>query len=110
MLEIMRVEDRTIDAFDLGWRALAEVSAGSHLALLRELTFLALTEVPDDLARSTLERWTRADPTDVDAEVAYLRRIGAEPRADDPSRQARLDRLTNLLARHPTMREFAKRS
>jgi tetratricopeptide (TPR) repeat protein len=101
MLEIMRVEDRTIDAFDLGWRALAEVSAESHLALFRELTFLALTDVPDDLARSTLERWTRADPTDVDAEVAYLRRIGAEPRADDPSRQARLDRLTDLLARHP---------
>jgi hypothetical protein len=97
----MRVEDRTIDAFDLGWRALAEVAPESHPALLRELTFLALTEVQDDLARSTLKRWTEADPTDIDAEVAYLRRIGAEPRADDPSRQARLDRLADLLARHP---------
>jgi tetratricopeptide (TPR) repeat protein len=101
MLEIMRVEDRTIDAFDLGWRALDEDTPESHRALLRELTFLTLTEVPDDLARSTLKRWTEADPTDIDAEVAYLRRIGSEPRADDPSREARLDRLIDLLARQP---------
>jgi tetratricopeptide (TPR) repeat protein len=101
MLQIMRLEDRTVDAFDLGWRALAEVAPESHLALLRELTLLTLTEVPDDLARSTLKRWTEADSTDIDAEVAYLRRIGAEPRADDPSRQARLDRLIDLLTRHP---------
>src|SRR3954453_12122021 len=57
MLEILRVEVRSIDVFDLCWRALAEVSIESHLALLRGLTFLTLTEVPDDLARSTLERW-----------------------------------------------------
>jgi tetratricopeptide (TPR) repeat protein len=101
ILEIMRVEDRTVDAFDLGWRALAEVAPESRLALLRELTFLTLTEVPDDLARTTFKRWTQADPTDIDAEVAYLRRIGAEPRSVDPSRQARLDRLIDLLARHP---------
>jgi tetratricopeptide (TPR) repeat protein len=101
MLKIMRVEDRTVDAFELGWSALAEVAPESRLALLRELTFLSLTEVPDNLARSTLERWTQADSTDIDAEVAYLRRIGAEPRSDDPSRQARLDRLTDLLASHP---------
>ena len=48
--------------------------------MLRELTFLTLTEVPDDLARSTLKRWTEADPPDIDAEVADLRRIGSDPR------------------------------
>ena len=47
--------------------------------LLRELTLAALTDLPDDLARNTLRRWIDADPGDVDAPVALLRRIGAEP-------------------------------
>ena len=69
--------------------------------LLRELTLAALTDLPDDLARSTLKRWIDADPGDVDARVAFLRRIGAEPRADDPDRESRLVQLRDLLASHP---------
>ena len=33
--------------------------------------------------------------------MAYLRRIGAEPRADDPDRASRLAELSELLASHP---------
>ena len=69
--------------------------------LLRELTLAALTDLPDDLARSTLRRWIDADSGDVDARVALLRRIGAEPRADDPDRESRLVQLRDLLASHP---------
>jgi hypothetical protein len=48
-----------------------------------------------------LRRWIDADPGDVDARVALLRRIGAEPRADDPERESRLVQLRDLLASHP---------
>ena len=33
--------------------------------------------------------------------MAYLRRIGAEPRSDDPDRATRLAELSELLASHP---------
>ena len=49
----------------------------------------------------TLRRWIDADPGDVDARVALLRRIGAGPRADDPERESRLAQLRDLLASHP---------
>jgi tetratricopeptide (TPR) repeat protein len=101
LVEIMHVEDRPIDAFSLGWNAIEQVSPEARTVLLRELTFLALTDLPDDLTRTTLRRWIEADTTDTDAEVAYLRRTGAEPRSSDPDRQTRLDRLTDLLAQHP---------
>ena len=76
--------------------------------MLREVTLTILTELPDDLARSTLARWLAADPSDVEAEAALLRRIGSDPRSDDPDRQTRLERLEDLTVGHldrPNVRE-----
>ncbi len=101
LLEVLRVEDRPVAAFTLGWKALDHVLPAARPQLLRELTLAALTDLPDDLARNTLRRWIDADPGDVDARVALLRRIGAEPRADDPERESRLVQLRDLLASHP---------
>ena len=101
---IQRVEDRQIDALNLGRRALEHVAPADRGALLREVTLTALTELPDDLARSTLNRWLAADPADVDAEAALLRRIGADPQSDDPDRQTRRDRLEELSRRRPDIR------
>jgi thioredoxin-like negative regulator of GroEL len=101
LLKVLKVEDRLVDAFTVGWTALDQVLPEARPQLLRELTLAALTDLPDDLARSTLRRWIDADPDDVDARVALLRRIGAEPRADDPERESRLAQLRDLLAGHP---------
>jgi thioredoxin-like negative regulator of GroEL len=101
LLEIMRVEDRPQDALELGWKGLGQLSAADHTPLLRELTLAILTDLPDDLARRTLRRWIEADPSDLEARVALHRRIGAEPRSDDPDRQTRLTELFELLSRHP---------
>ncbi len=101
LLEVLRVEDRLVDAFTLGWKALDHVLPEARPQLLRELTLAALTDLPDELARSTLRRWIDADPGDIDARVALLRRIGAEPRGDDPERESRLVQLGDLLASHP---------
>lgn len=101
LLEIYWVEDRPLDAFALGWAALEWLEPESRPALLRKLTQAALTDLPDDLARSTLGRWVGADPEDIDARVALLRRVGLEPRPGDPDREVRLGELTELLARHP---------
>jgi hypothetical protein len=48
-----------------------------------------------------LQKWIDADPTDIDAQVALLRRIEAEPRSGDPDRDVRLVALSKLLAEHP---------
>lgn len=101
LLEILRVEDRPLDAFRLGWEAFDAVSPENRMELLRELTLTALTDLPDNLARDTLRRWIEADPGDIDARVGYLWRIGAEPRSDDPDQAARLAELSELLASHP---------
>ncbi len=101
LLEILRVEDRPIDAFALGWAALDHALPEARVQLLRELTMAALTDVPDDVARSSLRRWIDADPDDVDARIALLRRIGAEPRGDDPERESRLLQLGDLHSSHP---------
>ena len=101
LLEILRVEDRPLEAFRLGWEALDVVSPEDRPELLRELTLAALTDLPDNLARETLRRWIKVDPDDIDARVAYLRRVGAEPRSDDPDRAARLGELAELLTSHP---------
>ena len=101
LLEVLRVEDRLIDAFTLGWKALDHVLPADHPQILRELTLAALTDLPDEYARKTLRRWIDADAGDVDARVALLRRMGADPRADDPQRESRLAQLRELLAAHP---------
>ena len=101
LLEIFRVEDRPLDAFLLSWESLNDLALEARLEVLRELTLTALTDLPDDLARTTLKRWITADPVDVDAQVAFLKRVGAEPRADDPHREARLAQLMTLLEAQP---------
>ena len=101
LLKILRVEDRPLEAFRLGWEAFDALLPENRTELLRELTLTALTDLPDNLARETLKRWIEADPGDIDARVAYLRRIGAEPRSDDPDQASRLAELSELLASHP---------
>ncbi len=98
---IQRVEDRQVDVLSVGRRAVDLVAAADRASLLREVTLAALTELPDHLARTTLDRWLAADPTDVDAEAALLRRIGADPRSDDPDRRTRRDRLEALSRSRP---------
>ncbi|MDG3007524.1 tetratricopeptide repeat protein [Paludisphaera mucosa] len=100
-LEILRVEDRWIDAAALGWRAFEAVAPEDRAAVLRELTLAALADLPDDLARDTLKKWIAADPDDFEAEAALLRRIGSDPRSDDPDQPARQARLEALTAKHP---------
>jgi thioredoxin-like negative regulator of GroEL len=101
LLEILRVEDRPIEAFRVGWEGVDRVPRASRTELLSELTLIALTDLPDEVARATLERWIAADPSDINARVAYLQRIGTEPRSADPDRTTRLAELSALLAEHP---------
>lgn len=101
LLEIFRVEDRTIEAQRIGWEAYDRVPAGSRRDILRELTLALLADLPDDLVRDTLKRWIAADPSDVDARVALAQRIAGQPRATDPDRPERLAELEELLAAHP---------
>jgi predicted Zn-dependent protease len=101
LLDILRVEDRTLEAQRLGWEGFARVHPYGRRVLLRELTLALLTDVPDELARSTLRRWFDADRADVDAQVALLQRIAAQPHTPDPDRPALLSMLESILARHP---------
>lgn len=101
LLEILRVEDRRLEAMKLGWEALERVAPGDRPTILRQITLACLTDVPDGVARPALNRWIAADPDDFEAETALLRRIGADPRADDPDRRARVERLETIVAAHP---------
>ncbi len=101
LLQILRVEDRTLEARELGWEAYARVSPAGRRAVLRELTLAMLADLPDETARKTLRRWSRGDAGDVDARVALLRRMATQPRGDDPDRDARLAELETIVAEHP---------
>jgi Flp pilus assembly protein TadD len=101
LLEILRVEDRTLDARQAAWESYDHIPAGSRREVLRELTLALLADMGDESARTILKRWIAADPADVDARVALLQRIAAQPRADDPDRSARLDELEAMVAEHP---------
>lgn len=98
-LERLRVEDHPLEAQEVGWAAYAAVPADARRGVLRELTLTLLADLPDDLARKTLDRWAGADPArpDRDARVARLRRAASMPRPDDPDRAARIAELTALL-------------
>lgn len=100
-LGLLHVEDRTLEANQLGWKAYTSVPLAARRDLLRGLTLALLTETPDDLARKQLERWIAADPADIDARVALLGRIAAQPHAGDPERTAQVASLSRLLAQHP---------
>jgi predicted Zn-dependent protease len=101
LLQLVRVEDRTLEAQRLGWEAYAQVPVEARRVLLGELTQALLADLPDDLVRTTLKRWVEADPADIDAQVALLQRIAVQPRATDPDRASRLAALEALVASHP---------
>ncbi len=101
LLQILRVEDRTLEAQDLGWEAYARVTHPGRRALLRALTLALLVDFPDEEARITLRRWIQGDVKDVDARVALLQRIAAQPRGADPDRDSRLAELETIVAEHP---------
>jgi tetratricopeptide (TPR) repeat protein len=107
-LELLRVEDRTLEAGRVGWEAYASVPPSARRGLLRDLTLALLADLPADLVHRALDRWIAADPADLDAHVARLRRVVAPGRPDDPDRPARIRALADLLARapaHPGVRE-----
>ncbi len=81
LLQILRVEDRTLEASRLGWEAYENVPPPSRRAVLQELTLGLLAELPDDDARKALGRWVDADRNDLDAQIALIQRIAAQPRA-----------------------------
>lgn len=100
-MELLRLEDRQVEAQRLGWEAYSAVQGASRRAILREITLALLADTPDDLARETLARWIEADPSDIDSRVALLQRIAASPRATDPDRIARVDSLRKIVEEHP---------
>jgi tetratricopeptide (TPR) repeat protein len=101
LLEILRVEDRTLDARQMAWESYEHLPAESRREVLGDLTTALLADMDDEVARSFLKRWIAADPSDVDARVALSQRIAAQPRADDPDRSVRLDELEAMVAEHP---------
>jgi len=101
LLKILQVEDRSVEALHLTWEAYDLVDPEAQRVLLRELTLSLLADLPDELARTTLRRWVKADGADVDAQVALLQRIATQPRAADPDRASLLAAMETLLAEHP---------
>jgi tetratricopeptide (TPR) repeat protein len=101
LLEILRVEDRALEAQDLGWEAYDRVSPESRRALLGQMTLALLADLTDERVRTTLRRWIDSDAGDIDARVAWLQRIAAQPRAADPDRDSRLAELEAIVAAHP---------
>ncbi len=99
-LEILRVEDRQVEAQQVGWQAYRAVGDRDRRPVLRAMTLALLADTPEDLARSTLARWVGADPRDVDAQVALIQRIAASPRAGDPDRASRIASLSRIVAAH----------
>ncbi len=100
-LAILRVEDRPLEALDVGWAAAEAVPPDALPEVLRALTLILLAEPPDDQARATLQRWLAADPDDREARVALLRRAATNPRDGDPNRAERIAILSDLLERYP---------
>ena len=100
-LDLLRVLDRPTEALRLGRIAMSSVEPEGRRALLASTTLAALAELPDDEARNRLDRWIGADPDDLDARVARLVRIGANPHPGDPDRAARIAGLSAILDRDP---------
>jgi hypothetical protein len=100
-LDLLRVEDRPLDAIEVGWAAYRAVPPASRREILRALTLALLAAPPEDLVRETLARWAQADPADLDARSALNRAIADAPRGDDPGRPDRIAELSALLAQDP---------
>jgi tetratricopeptide (TPR) repeat protein len=102
-LEVLRVEDRPTDALRVGLAGASAVAPEGRRGVLRELTLALLADLPDDLARETLARWSTdgEGPPDPAARAALLQRMNLMPRAGDPPRDARIAELTAILVREP---------
>jgi tetratricopeptide (TPR) repeat protein len=101
LLEILRVEERIVEAQELAWNAYSQLDNQSRLSLLRELTLGSLGELPDELARATLQRWVDADQADIDARAALFERIATQPRASDPNRPALIAEIERMVGEYP---------
>jgi tetratricopeptide (TPR) repeat protein len=102
LLQILQVEDRMLDAQDLGWQIYDNVQPDARRELLQQLTLTLLGDLlPDEKIRTTLQRWVEADINDVDAQVALCQRIMTQPRAVDPDRASLLIKLEELVAKYP---------
>lgn len=100
-LQLLRVEDRPLEALRTGWKAYQSVPAEARRDVLRNLTMALLTDYPDYKAREILSRWLEADPTDDDARIALLQWMARQPMSGDPDRTARIQTLTAILSRAP---------
>lgn len=109
-IDELRVEERPIEAMTTGWAAYRSVAPGERTEVLKALTLALLADVPDDQATASLQRRVAADPDDLDARVALLRRsLVASPLPLDQPRIGRssegtdtsLNELTTLLEQHP---------
>ncbi|QDV36600.1 tetratricopeptide repeat protein [Tautonia plasticadhaerens] len=86
-IDRLRVEDRPIEALEVGRRAYAAVPPPDRPGVLAALTLAMLADVPEAQAVESLRARLDADPGDLDARVALIRRsIRAEgdPAADRP--------------------------
>ena len=101
LLQILRVENRTLETVHLAWEGYEQVPPEARQVLLRELTLSLLADLPDERIRTRLQRWVETDSTDVNAQIALLQRIAAQPRAADADRASLLTSLETLLAEHP---------
>jgi thioredoxin-like negative regulator of GroEL len=100
-LEMLRVEDRQVEAQAIGWEAYSAVRGRARRDILRAMTLALLADTPEDIARDTLARWSEADPDDLDAAIALSQRLAASVRGGDPDRAARVASLSRLVASHP---------
>ena len=101
-LNRLRVLDQPAQAIELGLSALTHLnSPRARRAILMTTTLAALAEVPDAEARSRLDRWIEADPLDIDAQVARMTRIAANPHPGDPDRATRIIELGRIVAQAP---------
>jgi tetratricopeptide (TPR) repeat protein len=101
LLEILLIEDRTLEAQRLAWEAYKDINPDARRELLRALTLGLLAELPDEQIRTTLRRWIDADQADVNAQVALWQRIMLQPSASDPDRPSVLAALETLLTKYP---------
>jgi tetratricopeptide (TPR) repeat protein len=101
LLQIYQVEDRTLEAQSLGWKAYARVRPDGKRELLRDLTLALLADVPDGRARAILQRWVDADAKDIDAQVALMQRIAAQRRTSDPDQATVIAVLESIVASYP---------
>jgi tetratricopeptide (TPR) repeat protein len=103
-LEILRMEDRPVEAIEVGERALASVGPADRRDVLKALTLALFADPPDEVALPTLRAWAQADPDDLHARLAVLaRQVQTGPRQSGPiaARSARVSTLEAMFERHP---------